>query len=350
MVFHPRLSQGPAVNKGDIRFWCLLAAFGVLTLVFAFPRVQAKRSVFSYLFIVDITRSMNTVDYESNGARLSRLDFLKSALGEVLRRLPCGSRMGLGLFTERESAILFQPVEVCGNYSAIDGTIARIDWRMAWAADSNIAQGLYNTIKLLKGLNTHLVFVTDGHEAPPINRRYRPDFKELTGEVEGARILAKMQPAAEPRFEERPGVVKGLIVGVGGYIPTPIPKFNEEGERIGFYSADDVPHASRFGLPIEDPGDIRGYDPRNAPFGSEAAVGNEHLSSVRESYLKGLGAQTGLVYHHLKSASALSAALREDAFAERITIGADVRWIPALVALLLLTFLYGIVPKVGRWR
>ncbi|MGH8654809.1 MAG: hypothetical protein ACREYE_22790 [Gammaproteobacteria bacterium] len=131
---------------------------------------------------------------------------------------------------------------------------------------------------------------------------------------------------------------------------TPIPKFNEEGERIGFYSADDVPHASRFGLPIEDPADIRGYDPHNAPFGSEAAVGNEHLSSVRENYLKGLGAQTGLVYHHLESASALSAALQEDAFAERITIGANVRWIPALVALLLLTFLYGIVPKVERWR
>lgn len=184
---------------------------------------------------------------------------------------------------------------------------------------------------------------------PPINRRYQPDFKELTGEVEGARILAKMQPAAEPRFEEKP-VVKGLIVGVGGYTPTPIPKFNEEGERIGFYSADDVPHASRFGFPIEDPGAIRGYDPRNAPFGSEAAVENEHLSSVRESYLKRLAGQTDLAYHHLNSASALSAALQQGEFAARMTIAADVRWIPALVALLLLAFLYGIVPKVGRWR
>ncbi|MDQ3773512.1 MAG: VWA domain-containing protein [Pseudomonadota bacterium] len=292
---------------------------------------------------------MNTVDYESNGGHVSRLELVKSALREGLRRLPCGSRIGLGLFTERESAILFQPVEVCGNYSAIDGAIARIDWRMAWAADSNIAQGLYNTIKLLKGFNTHLVFMTDGHEAPPINSRYQPDFKELTGEVEGARILATMQPASEPRFDERPGVVKGLIVGVGAYTLTPIPKFNEEGEQIGFYSADDVPHASRFGLPIEDPGNSRGYDPRNAPFGSEAAVGNEHLSSVRESYLKGLGAQTGLVYHHLESSSALSAALQADTFAERILVAADVRWIPALVALLILVFLYGMVPRMARW-
>lgn len=337
------------MNKGDIRFWCLLAAFGVLTLVFAFPRVQAERSVFSYLFIVDITRSMNTVDYESNGGHVSRLEFVKSALREVLRGLPCGSRIGLGLFTERESAILFQPVEACGNYSAIDGAIARIDWRMAWAADSKIAQGLYNTIKLLKGLNTHLVFMTDGHEAPPINPRHRPDFKELTGEVEGARILAKMQPGAKPRFEERPGVVKGLIVGVGGYTPTPIPKFNEAGEGIGFYSAEDVPHASRFGLPIEDPGNIRGYDPRNAPFGREAAVGNEHLSSVRESYLMGLGAETGLIYHHLEGASALRAALQAETFAERILVAADVRWIPALLALLILVFLYGMVPRMARW-
>jgi len=211
------------VNKGDIRFWCLLAAFGVLTLVFAFPTVPAERSVFSYLFIVDITRSMNTVDYESNGSHVSRLEFMKSALREVLRRLPCGSRIGLGLFTEREAAILFQPVEVCGNYSAIDGAIARIDWRMAWAADSNIAQGLYNTIKLLKGFNSHLVYMTDGQEAPPINSRYQPDFKEVTGEVDGARILAKTQPAPEPQFEGRPGVVKGLIVGVGGVYPNAYP-------------------------------------------------------------------------------------------------------------------------------
>ncbi|MFH0352401.1 MAG: hypothetical protein ACHBMF_10810, partial [Chromatiales bacterium] len=74
------------------------------------------------------------------------------------------------------------------------------------------------------------------------------------------------------------------------------------------------------------------------------AVGNEHLSSVRESYLKGLGAQTGLVYHHLESASALRAALQANTFAERILVAADVRWIPALVALLILVFLYGMVP------
>jgi len=338
------------VNKGDLRLWCLLAALVALALVFAFPRIAAERSVFSYLFIVDITRSMNTMDYELKGRPTSRLEFVKNALHEVLRRLPCGSRAGLALFTERESAILFQPVETCENYGAIEGAIARIDWRMAWAADSNIAQGLYNTIKLLEGLKGHIVFMTDGHEAPPINPRYQADFQELTEETEGARILAKMKPVARPRSEDRPGAVKGLIVGVGGHTPAPIPKFNEAGEQSGFYSANDLPHASRFGLPAEDATRIAGYDARNAPFGSEPAVGNEHLSSVREAYLQKLATQIGLVYHHLDNANALNDALQQSAFAEHITTAADVRWIPALAALVILVFLYGIVPRVARWR
>lgn len=338
------------MNRADLRFWCLLGALVALALVFAFPRVAAEQSIFSYLFVVDITRSMNTVDYELKGRPASRLEFVKNALHEVLRRLPCGSRVGLGLFTERDSAILFRPVETCDNYSAIDGAIARIDWRMAWAADSNIAQGLYNTIKLLKGLKGHLVFMTDGQEAPPINPRYQSNFKELTGESEGARILAKMKPISRPRSDHRPGAVKGVIVGVGGYTPAPIPKFNESGEQIGFYSADDVPHASRFGLAAEDARQIPGHDPRNAPFGSEPAVGNEHLSSVREAYLQELAAKTGLVYHYLENAGALNDALQQSAFAERITTAADIRWIPALAALVILVFLYGIVPRVARWR
>ena len=338
------------MNRGDLRLWCLLGALVALALVFAFPSIAAERSVFSYLFIVDITRSMNTVDYERKGRPVSRLEFVKDALHEVVRRLPCGSRVGLGLFAERESAILFRPVETCENYSAIEGAIARIDWRMAWAADSNIAQGLYNTIKLLKGLKGHMVFMTDGHEAPPINPRYQFDFQELAQETEGAKILAKIQPISWPRSEDRPSVVTGLIVGVGGYTPAPIPKFNEAGEQMGFYSADDLPHASRFGLPAEDPTQIPGHDARNAPFGSEAAVGNEHLSSVREPYLQKLAAKTGLVYHHLDSANALSDALQQSSFAEYIITAADVRWIPALAALVTLVFLYGIAPRVGRWR
>ncbi|MGH8613705.1 MAG: vWA domain-containing protein [Gammaproteobacteria bacterium] len=338
------------MNRSDLRLWCLLGALLALALVFAFPRIAAERSVFSYLFIVDITRSMNTMDYELKGRPASRLEFVKNALREVLPRLPCGSRVGLGLFTEREPAILFRPVETCGNYSAIDEAIARIDWRMAWAADSNIAQGLYNTIKLLKGLKGHVVFMTDGHEAPPINPRYRSDFKDLANESEGARILAKMKPSSRPRSVDKPGTFKGLIVGVGGYRPTPIPKFNEAGEQVGFYGADELPHASRFGLPAEDPAQIPGYDARNAPFGSEAAVGNEHLSSVREAHLQELAAKTGLVYHHLDNANTLNDALQQSAFAERITTAADIRWIPALAALVILVFLYGIVPRVGRWR
>ena len=40
-----------------------------------------------------------------------------------MQDIPCQSRLGLGVFSERRSFLLFNPVEVCGNYDALEGAI-----------------------------------------------------------------------------------------------------------------------------------------------------------------------------------------------------------------------------------
>lgn len=123
----------------DARLAVLLMALAATAATFFEPTIPREQEVYSYLFVVDITRSMNAEDYRLDGRPVSRLQYVKHALHETISRLPCGSQAGLALFTERSSAVLFMPVEVCENFSVIDEAIAHIDWRMAWAADSNIA-------------------------------------------------------------------------------------------------------------------------------------------------------------------------------------------------------------------
>ena len=208
------------------RWFLALAGTALLLLVaLAGPAWPARQSVWSHLFIVDITRSMNTEDYQLHGRPVSRLEYTRQALLSTLARLPCGSHAGIGVFTERNGSILVMPVEICANFGAIEQTVRLLDWRMAWAGDSNIGRGLYNTLRLVldarnRGLlpaHTSLVFMTDGHEAPPINPNYEPDFSELVGApggvVDGAVQLAAqhgLAAAEQPAFEGEKGVVPGL--------------------------------------------------------------------------------------------------------------------------------------------
>ncbi len=303
--------------RPDRRFWCLTAALAVLLAALPLPEMRLSQRVYNFVFIVDITRSMNTEDYRENGLPVSRLAFAKETLVKALSDLPCGSRAGLGVFTERTPFLLFEPVEVCANFDALRESIMQLDWRMAWAGDSQVAHAFLESIDLIKGLDANLVFLSDGQEAPPLNPNYIP------------------------HFEGKPGEIKGLVVGTGGYQLSPIPKFDEDGKQIGFYTAEDVPHESRFGLPPAGAENRPGYNPRNAPFGANAAVGTEHLSSVREEHLKAYAAETGLKYHHLETDDGFSAALKDRDFATTARANADIRWIPALLTLALLLAAFG---------
>jgi mxaL protein len=193
---------------------------------------------------------------------------------------------------------------------------------MAWEGDSRVSAGLHRAVAMAGELDADLLFITDGQETPPL-------------------------PATGiPPFEGKPGAVRGLIVGAGGYALAPIPKFNDRGRETGFYAETDVQQENRFGPPPADAESREGYNPRNAPFGGAAARGEEHLSSVREPHLKALAAQTGLAYAHLDGPDGLRAPLLAAATPRPLPGRLDLRPFlgAAALALVLAVFLAGALP------
>lgn len=300
-----------------------LAAVALLLLACLLrPTLPMQRALFEHVVMIDVTQSMNVGDMTLDGQPVSRIAYARQALRASLLELPCGSRVGLGLFTEYRSFLLLAPVEVCANLQELRSTLDRIDGRMAWSGNSEVAKGVISGIAVARQLpgTPSLVFVTDGQEAPPLNPRHRP------------------------RFDGKPGEVPGLVVGVGGLLPMPIPKTDPSGRPLGFWAADEVMQT--------DP-QSRG---RSGSVGGEAMVedgavavpealragraGAEHLSSLREGYLKLLAGELGLGYLRLDSAQGLSRALTDAAFARPVPARADLRVPLGLLALGLMLWPY----------
>jgi mxaL protein len=299
-------------NLRGWRFLALALALALTLAALVVPALPVRRTGAEILMVVDITGSMNVRDYAQDGKPVSRLDMAKAALRQLVADLPCGSRVALALFTERQPFLLFAPIEVCADFAPLDGALAALDWRMAWEGDSRITAGLHRAIAMAAGLGTDLVFVTDGQETPPL-------------------------PGGEPPpFDGRPGAVRGLIVGAGGYALSPIPRYDERGREKGFYGEADVTQENRFGPPPSDAESREGYNPRNAPFGAAAARGTEHLSSVREPYLKRLAGATGLAYAHLDGAGGLDASVRAAVTPRALKGSLDPRPILGVLALVLM--------------
>ncbi len=301
----------------DARFWMLIAALALTAIAIVLPRVTLTRNAYDLVAIVDITSSMNTRDMTVGGKPANRLDAAKAALEDLLSELPCQSRLGLGIFTERRSFLLFNPVEVCENFAPLETAIKTLDWRMAWEGDSMIAKGLYHAIEIAKDLKADLLFATDGHEAPPL-----PPGVTL------------------PEFEGTRGKVMGVVVGVGGRDKVPMPKYDDEGNEIGTYGPMDVPQENHSGPPPPDAHLRPGYHPKWAPFGTDVPQGEEHLSSVRSEHLEKLATRVGLAHVDLIDAPDLFKTISSHAQPRPVEVAVDIRPLPAAVALALLIALY----------
>lgn len=308
----------------DPRALCLGGAVACLLIAVFAPQVEIERQAYDVLAAVDITGSMNARDYNIDGKPASRLDKAKRALRDLLAYLPCGSRMGLAVFTERRTFLLFEPMDTCRAFAPLDGAIAALDWRMAWEGDSHVTEGLYSAMALAKSVDVDLLFLTDGQEAPPLPHSGTPSFEGNTGDV------------------------RGLVVGVGGTVLVPIPKFDADGREIGFYAMTDVPQENRSGPPPRGAEAREGWHPRNAPFGAEAAVGDEHLTSVREGHLRAIAGATGLTYSPLTDGSSLAEAFIRGARPRPVVTPADTAPVPAMMGLLLFLVLFGALPLIEQ--
>lgn len=274
-----------------------LLALALLLLALAVwpPRLQLQRPVFTWQVNFDITQSMNVEDVELGHQAVSRLALARAAMRDVLAALPCGSRVGWTIFTSYRSLVLLTPLEVCGHYEELLASLDRIGDGMRWANASNIGRGVTWAVRDAKdiGPKTAFVFISDGQEAPPLRAGQKPPMGDIT-----------------------PGEVKGWVIGVGGDTPAPIPKIDSSGHAAGFWKAGDVVQGTAVG-------------------GSSST---EHLSELRQDYLQSLAKLVGANYARLNAPDALVKAMLDTRFAERRPAGVDLRWIPALLALLLLAW------------
>lgn len=293
-----------------------LAAAALLALALVLPDFRLARPVAQLVVVLDVSQSMNTLDcrLDRAAAAVSRLACVKDALGDALRKLPCGSQLAWGVFAGNQTFVLAAPVEVCAHRGELLESLARLDWRIAWEPGSQIGGALVSALRVLPNvphesdLPPGLVFVTDGHEAPPKALRNRRHVEDYAGKV------------------------AGVVVGVGGDTLTPIPKYDMDGKYLGEWAVDDVPQMDTSGQRALSsvPGEKMVGDDDALPSGTE------HLSSLKEDYLQLLAREAKLDYRRLASRGDMLAALQAPQARRPLLIDTDLRWIPALAALLIL--------------
>jgi mxaL protein len=261
------------------------------------PAFAVKHDTYDYIVILDITQSMDVEDYKLSGSPVSRLTFAREAARRALRELPCGSKVGWGAFAGYRTLLLLAPVEVCENYGDLLTSLAKVDGGMRWENASEITKGVYWSMRAAKELGSHpdVIFVTDGQEAPPLDSTNPlPMFDDL-----------------------KTGQVGGWLLGAGGYVPMPIPKTDDDGNREGYWHADEV----------IQPGDL---------LPGSTARGMEHLSALREAHLQEIAHQVGWNYDRLSSPESIARAMLDKRFARQELASTDFYWVAALAALLLL--------------
>ena len=307
----------PARGRRALPVAALLLALAVVDVPVPLTRPQVEAVV-----VLDVTQSMDVADVQIEDRGVPRLALAKAALHEALGRLPCGSRIGLGLFTEHRSVLLLTPLEVCEHLHELRGTLARMDGRMAWSGNSEVAKGFNSALRLVRALPQRpaLVFVTDGHEAPPLNPRYRPPM------------------------DAEPGKDAGWLVGVGGTQLSPIPRSDPEGRPLGMWGAGEVaqvdPYSRGRGGSVQGEQMVEDTTGDAPPPDLGATPGREHLSSLREPYLRRLAQETGLRYARLQSAGQMLPLLRDPALAQPQRHPQSLRPVLALLALALLVLRY----------
>tara|TARA_B110000483_G_scaffold131334_1_gene157173 strand:+ start:717 stop:1685 length:969 start_codon:yes stop_codon:yes gene_type:complete len=245
--------------KGNKNFIYLSLAFICLVIAFINPKFIMKKDISNYIFVVDITQSMLTQDALLNGEKVSRLKYAKDISQKVLEQLPCKTKVSIGMFAGVSVAATYTPIEVCENFSAINETIERLDWRSVWAGNTRLRASMINLARLIRSFpeSAQVVYFTDGEEAPRLHAFNTEDLNQFQG------------------------ANNWLFVGIGSDEGTPIPKYDNKNQLIGYWSNES------FAL---QPG-VAQISAQNAG-GRDNNVSNasydRYLSRLDEKYLKSL--------------------------------------------------------------
>lgn len=290
----------------------LLSAALLLLIAALFrPTVPIKHNIFTYILVADISQSMNTPDITDGTKKVSRMLHTQKLMHEVISSLPCGTKVGIGLFAGVSTAALYHPIEVCENFHAIQDTIDHLEWRTAWSGNSRIRENLYSISRTVRTFpeSAQVVFFTDGEEAPKLH-------------VFNTKDLKGVQDAED-----------WLFVGVGSKEGAAIPKLSEDNQVIGYWSNES------FAL---QPG-IAQISESNIGTRNDSVASGEHdryISKLDEAYLKEISQEVGGLYVHGNTVHDVLASMKLQKPARRAIAPFDIAWVLASLAGILLLAAY----------
>ena len=201
-------------NKTELTVMVLLALLCLLAI--NNPTVQLKKSITSYMLLVDVSQSMNAEDLLVKDSPVTRIEYTKLLLKNIIDRSSCGSFFSVNIFVADNIANIIEPVEKCKNYDELMDTISKLEWRMAWKGNSRITFGIKSAAKMQDSLNfpSKILFFTDGDEAPKVNAINRVNLDDFNlGE-------------------------ELIFVGIGGNVPVPVKRYNSRNMYVGYWGSD----------------------------------------------------------------------------------------------------------------
>ncbi len=275
------------------------------------PTIQVKRDIRNYLLVVDISQSMNVEDVTIKGVSSSRLAYTKEMLQNIVANMPCGTGVGIAIFAGTGIAALYTPLEVCENYSVILDTISHLEWRNAWAANSQIRQSLFSLATVLRSFSepAQVVYFTDGEEAPKLH-------------IFNTKDLSSFQKSSD-----------WLFVGIGSEKGAGIPKFSDQNQLIGYWSNDSF--AVQPGISQISQGNLGARDTSVA-----ISENDTYQSKLDEKYLKSLAKEIDGDYVRGDNLVSVLSAMKDQKPAAHIVAPMDVSWVLASLAGLVLISAY----------
>ena len=274
--------------KSNTSLVFLFLTFTCLVIAFINPKFIMKKDITNYIFVVDITQSMLTQDTKINGEKVSRLKYAKNTLHKVLEQLPCKTKVSIGMFAGVSVAATYTPIEICENFSAVNETVERLDWRSVWAGNTRLRASMINLARLIRSFpeSAQVVYFTDGEEAPFLHAFNTEDLNQFQG------------------------ANNWLFVGIGSDVGTPIPKYDNKNQLIGYWSNESF--ALQPGVAQISAQNAGGRDNNVS-----SASYDRYLSRLDEKYLKSLAQEVKGNYVNGKDIKGILSAMKKQPSAWR---------------------------------
>jgi mxaL protein len=294
--------------REDSNFILLFLAVLFLLLAIINPSVPITKNIYNYIFIVDISQSMNTPDMSLDAQKISRIEYSKKTLQRLVERLPCKTKVSIGMFAGVSVASTYTPIEVCDNFSSINNTIDHLDWRSTWSGNSRLRESMVTLARLIRSFpeSAQVVFFTDGEEAPRLHTFNTRDLSQFQGGQDW------------------------LFVGIGSDEGTAIPKFDSNNQLIGYWSNDSF--ALQPGIAQISESNLGTRDNKVA-----SGLSDRYLSKLDEDYLKLLAQEIKGNYIKGDSVETILDAMEKQKAAWRDQSAYELRYFLSLLALIFFT-------------